>query len=274
MQIQKEDANGELYQMSLFSAGILFGQSPRQREGRHKITSEGKRKINAMARKWELMQRVNANFTAGRDIFACLTYREVPKNAGRCLSEFHKKAKPRLAAMGAEHTYIAVTETHDMDGEEVRIHHHLIMRGASGAGRWKEIARALEDCWPHGHLDARVLRRNADFFGDTVEYLLKEDKPARARHYSCSRNLHPPNEPVRLRVPEAVAGEVPPGVKVVEHIVRANEFGRYEYIVGKIYDARAFAAYWKRQQKRAAPDPWARLANRRRRLGQDCRRQP
>lgn len=265
MQIQKEEQNGELYQMSLYSAGVLFGQSPRQREGRRKITSEAKRKINALRRKWELMQRVNANFVGGRDLFVCLTYKEPPQNAGKSLAEFHRAARARLAAMGIEHAYIAVTETHDMEGEPVRLHHHIIMHGGAGAGAFRAVSAAVADCWIHGTADVRVLREGADFFEDTAEYLLKEDKPPGARHYSCSRNLRPPNEPVRLRMPEAEAGEVPQGVKVVEHVVRGNEFGRYEYIVGKIYDKKAFSAYWERQRRKAVPDPWARLANRRRR---------
>lgn len=260
---QKEEANGCLYQMCLYSTGYTPGASPRQRAGRRKITDEAKKIINARARKWRLMQLTCANFTEMRDLFVCLTYAAAPENEGRQLEGFHRKAKRELSKLGVEHAYIAVTADHELDGTPVRVHHHLIMRGAQGAGMYAALREAIARCWPHGTVDVRPLRQGADFFEDTADYLLEQ--PTKGRKYSTSRNLRPPNEPVRLRLPEDEAGEVPPGVTVIEDKRVANEFGRYRYLVGRIYDRRAFDAYWARQRKRAAPDPWERLRRRRRR---------
>ena len=263
MQIQREDANGDLYQMSLYSAGVLWGSSPRQRAGRRRLTDAAKREINRQQRKWRLMQLLNANFRGGRDLFVCLTYREVPESEGRALKNFHARMRRAYARLGIEYRYILVTETHDMDGEPVRLHHHVILSGAHG----HRLAEVVRGAWTCGTADVRTLREGADMFEDTAQYLLKSDahQPKGARRYETSRNLRPPAEPVRLRLPESECGEVPPGVTILEHEVKANEFGRYETMVGRIYDHTAFDAYWARQRRRAAPDPWERLARRHRR---------
>lgn len=150
-----------------------------------------------------------------------------------------------------------------MDGEPVRLHHHLILSGAHGV----QLAEVVRDCWASGLADVRTLREGADFFEDTAIYLLKEDshKGKGARRYSTSRNLTPPAEPVRLRLGEEEEAEVPPGVKIIEHVQNANEFGRYEVMVGRIYDHAAFGAWWQIQRRKAAPDPWERLRRRRQR---------
>lgn len=263
MLIQREDANGDLYQMSLFSAGVLFGQSPRQRAERRKVTEKAKQEINKRAAVWRLMQLICANFTPGKDLFVCLTYRDTPEDDdGRTLEKFHRRARAAYAKIGLTYRYICATERHDMDGTPVRLHHHLILPGAYGV----RLADLLGEAWGHGAVDVRTLRDKDDFFRDTAMYLLKEDKPRGARRYSTSRNLHPPAEPVRLRLPESESGEVPPGVVVVESTVYANTYGKYQYMVGRIYDHVAFDAYWARQRKRAAPDPWERLRRRHRRI--------
>ena len=62
---------------------------------------------------------------------------------------------------------------------------------------------------------------------------------------------------------------MPPGVKIIEQVRNANEFGRYEVMVGRIYDHAAFGAWWAAQRRKAAPDPWERL---RRRRQSSCRK--
>ena len=271
MIVQKEEANGNLYQLSLYSTGVLPGQSLRQREARRRKTEEYKKRINAKARLWRLMQLICANFAEMRDLFVCLTYAEAPENEGRCLEAFHRRIKRRLAKIGVEHGYIAVTTAHDMPEADtpVRVHHHLIMHGALGPAAYVQIRDMIADCWPHGTVDVRPLRQNAEFFRDTAQYFLDQPTAEGARKYSCSRNLKQPNEPIRLRLQESAAREVepPPGVELIDDEPVRNEFGVYRYFVGRIYDKVAFGRYWERQRKRAAPDPWERLRQRHRRAG-------
>lgn len=267
MVIQKEEANGNLYQLSLFSTGFLPGMSPRQREKRRQKTDEYKKRLNAKAQLWRLMQIICANFEEMRDLFVCLTYAEAPENEGRCLEAFHRKIKRALAKLGVEHAYVAVTTAHDMPeaDTQVRVHHHLIMHGAMGPKMYVQIRDEIARCWPHGTVDVRPLRQNEEFFRDTAQYFLDQPTAKGARKYSCSRNLKQPNEPIRLRLPESAAGEVPPGVVVIEDEQVSNEHGHYRYLVGRIYDKVAFNRYWERQRKKAAPDPWERLRRRHRR---------
>lgn len=258
---QKQEANGDLYQMCLYSMGTMPGMSPRQRAGRRRTTDAAKQEINRRQRKWRLMQLICANFRSGHDLFVCLTYAP-DANRARALEKFHTKMKAAYKKLGLTYKYIAVTEEHDMDGEPARLHHHLILSGAADM----RLAETVRACWPYGHADVRTLREGADFFEDTALYLLKEDKhKARgARRYSTSRNLTPPAEPVRLRLPEEAEPETPPGVKIIENIRNANEFGRYEIMVGRIYDHKAFDAWYAGQRRKAAPDPWERLRRRKR----------
>ncbi|RHT75345.1 hypothetical protein DW742_09285 [Butyricicoccus sp. AM28-25] len=261
MLYQKQECNGPLYQMCLYSMGTMPGMSPRQRAGRRRTTDAAKQEINRCQRKWRLMQLICANFRSGHDLFICLTYAPEAARA-RALEKFHGRMKAAYKKLGLTYKYIAVTEEHDMDGEPVRLHHHLIISGAADM----RLAETVRACWPYGHADVRTLREGADFFEDTALYLLKEDKhKARgARRYSTSRNLTPPAEPVRLRLPEEAEPETPPGVKIVENVRNANEFGRYEIMVGRIYDHKAFDAWYAGQRRKAAPDPWERLRRRKR----------
>ena len=88
--ISKQECNGALYQMCLYSMGTMPGMSPRQRAGRRRTTEKAKQEINRRQRKWRLMQLINANFVSGRDLFVCLTYAPEASRA-RALEKFHAK---------------------------------------------------------------------------------------------------------------------------------------------------------------------------------------
>lgn len=266
MIFQKEEANGALYQMSLYSTGFVPGESKRQRGERQKQTSEAKKRSNALAQRWKVMQIMVVNFCEMRDLFVCLTYAEAPENEGKDLEAFHKVMRKAMAKMGEEHAYIIFPAEHELPGCPVRAHFHIVMRGITGAGALAIMTKIIADCWGHGAVDVRPLRQNTEFFEDTVKYLLNQPHSKGRRAYSCSRNLKKPNEPLRLRLPDSEAGEVPPGVKVIDSETKENQYGVFRYLVGVIVDRAAFDAYWTRQKKRAAPDPWERIRRRRRRL--------
>lgn len=204
---QKQECNGALYQMCLYSMGTMPGMSPRQRAGRRRTTEKAKQEINRRQRKWRMMQLINANFVSGRDLFVCLTYAPEASRA-RALEKFHAKMKKAYARLGLAYKYIAVTEEHDMDGEPVRLHHHLILSGAHGV----QLAEVVRECWASGLADVRTLREGADFFEDTAIYLLKEDvhKGKGARRYSTSRQSHAARRAGAAQTGRGGGGEVPP----------------------------------------------------------------
>lgn len=75
-----------------------------------------------------------------------------------------------------------------------------------------------------------------------------------ARRYSTSPQSDPAlAEPVRPQTGRGGGGRSAAGVKIIEHVQNANEFGRYEVMVGRIYNQAAFDAWWQIQRRRAAP---------------------
>lgn len=243
MKVRKEQLAGTLYTGVEYAAGILRGQNTYSKRQRKRITSEAKRKINAMQRKWHLMQLLNCNFESGQDIFLYLGYADEvdADTASKALKNFHKAARRVWARYGEPYKYICITETHSKDGEDARLHHHLILSGLP-----IPALRIIERLWQHGSVDVRTLRELTDNFEDTCTYLLKEKKDANKRAYSTSHNLEKPETPIRRHVRETDNFDTPPGVKVVRYDKRDTAFGGYTVLIGRIYDMDLFLRYWSR----------------------------
>ena len=174
MQVKKEEVAGKLYLMSMYSAGVLRRNTPRERGERKKVTSEAKRKINAMRRKYGMMLLVGENFQPGRDLFVYLGHaQDVTEDEDkRFMRRFHRRMEALYAKLGIAYRYIDVRETHSRDGEPCRLHHHLIL---SGTGRL--MLGRIAECWGCGSVDVRALRELTDNFEDTCRYLLKSARP-------------------------------------------------------------------------------------------------
>ena len=265
MNVRKEYRAGALYFGFTYPAGQLTKACPRTRAARQHITSEAKRKINKANKKWRLMALFGANFQSGRDLFVCLTFGgDEPSraDAGRCLEEFHRKAKAAWEKRGLTYKYISVREEHTMEGEECRLHFHLIL---SGCGRL--MLGTLRSCWPFGRVYSELLREFREGFEDTCSYLLKAPREKGERAYNASRNLVQPPQPVRRLIPEDERMDVPPGVKLIdEQRGQEGDAGSYAVLVGKIVDPAAFERYMRQvKNKIDMRDPWRRLERQRRR---------
>lgn len=243
MQAKKEIRAGKLYMMSCYSAGYLPKMRPTQRAKRQKMQSEYKRKINNINRKYNLMILFGINFKPHRDLFVELSFADEPseKEERRALERFNRRMNKYYKKKGKEYRYILVRETHNRHGQAVRVHYHLICTGTG-----KLIKDKIIEFWDSGSVDVRSLRELSDNFEDTCEYLLKEKKPDNERAYRCSRNLKRPEEPLRRKMKETECGEVPDGVKITYHDLNSHDFGRYEIMIGKIVDEKAFERYWER----------------------------
>lgn len=265
MQAKKEVVAGRLYIQTMYSAGMLPGMRPAERQRRQRAQTEAKRKINLVERIYHLMQLFELNFKHGRDLFVELSFREEPsrKEEDRALERFHRKMNRYFRSRGRIYRYILVRETHNRDGDAVRVHYHLI---CTGAGR--RMQEVIVQAWDAGSVDVRSLRDSMNSFEDTCRYLLKERKGDHERAYRTSRNLRRPEEPLRRKVPESEIGEVPPGVEPVRvEMDGSNPYGRYSIIVGQIVDPAAFGRYWakaKLDKRRAAESAnWKRYARKR-----------
>lgn len=266
MQCRKEEVGGKLYLAYQYSYGVIRRQNPRERAERRKVTSEAKRKINALNRRFELMKLVSVNFTPGRDLFVELGWDHEPdeKEDAQALKSFHRRMRRAFQKAGREYKYILVTETHKRDGSDTRLHHHVIMTGLTG----RDLALVAE-AWPYGSVDVRSLRELTDNFEDTCKYLLKEKKPKNKRAYNTSSNLKRPPEPLKRRVAESADLIVPPGVKLVNRDRRDTDCGRYQILVGKIIDQKAFNCYWDKAQhdrrRVMEQEHWAKYARQKKR---------
>ncbi len=262
MQVKKEMWDGRLYLATQYSMGVLTRQSAPARARRKKMTSEAKQKINRMQKKWVLMRTMCANFDPfGQDLFVYLGYEYEPteQEASRAIADFHSKARRIWEKEDTPYKYIVVTETHGEDGEDKRLHHHLVLSGIRG----KRMLPLIMELWGHGSVDVRTLR-SSDSFLDTCSYLLKERKPKGKRAYNSSHNLKRPSEPMRCRVGESEKYETPPGVKILDSESRASEDGQYCIVVAQIIDVAAFEAYWKRRkEKNIIMNQWWRKYERR-----------
>lgn len=243
MQAKKEIRAGRLYIGSIYPLGFLPKQRPSQRSKRKKVQTEAKRLINFIERKYYLMQLFGVNFKPNRDLFIELSFAKEPteKEEKRALERFHRRMNNFFKKKGKQYRYILVRETHNRDGQPVRQHYHIVCTGTGQLMQEKII-----QFWGMGGVNVQSLRELSDNFEDTCEYLLKEKKPENERSYRCSRNLKRPEEPLRRKIPESECGQVPPGVEDIKFYRDNNDFGRYEIIIGKIVDEKAFDLYWQK----------------------------
>lgn len=262
MQAKKEIVAGRFYMQSMYSVGMLPGMRPAARRERKRVQTEAKRKINELNKLYQLVQLFELNFRRGRDLFVELSFRAEPDAAGerRALERFHRRMNRYFKERGREYRYILVRETHNRDGQPVRVHYHVICTGTG-----QRMLDTICGYWDAGSVDVRSLRDAMNSFEDTCRYLLKEKKSENERAYRTSRNLKRPPEPLRRKVRESESGEVPPGVEP-RHVVvdGSNPYGRYSMIVGVIVDAAAFERYWAKAKldKRHADEAanWRRYA--------------
>lgn len=268
MQAKKEIRAGRLYIQATYSAGMLPGMRPAERQQRQKVQSEAKRKINAVERQYHLVQLFEVNFKAGRDLFVELSFRDEPpdsKTEKNAVARFHRRMKVHFKKKGREYKYIIVRETHNREGQAVRVHYHLVCTGTG-----QRMREMIQKCWDAGGVDVRTLRDAFGGFEDTCRYLLKERKEKNERAFRTSRNLKRPEEPLRRRIREAEAGEVPPGVEVIRMDMNgSNPYGRYTIIVGRIVDLEAFDRYWAKakldRRRWEEAQNWKRYARQKRR---------
>ena len=242
MQAKKEIRAGRLYIQTTYSAGMLPGLRPAARRERQKVQSEARRKINAVQRQYHLVQLFEVNFKAGRDLFLELSFASEPDDKAErdAIRKFHRKMKAYYKSRGREYRYISVRETHNRDGQPVRVHYHLVCT-ATG----QRMLDVVRQCWDAGSVDVRTLRDAFGGFEDTCRYLLKERKEKNERAFRTSRNLKRPEEPLRRRIRESEAGEVPPGIEIIKMDMNgSNPYGRYTIIVGRIIDLETFDLYW------------------------------
>ncbi|WP_283673071.1 rolling circle replication-associated protein [Butyricicoccus sp. Marseille-Q5471] len=247
--IKKEQASGMLYEGYTYTHSIMPNDPPKVREKKKKKTAESKREINKRQAVFTMMRYVCLNFKAGRDWFLGLDVAGDPPTREmlkRLLDKFLRDMRKEYRRHGKELKYLWVIEEHDREGIGVRLHVHLIINalGFDGNGQPLDFP-ALNKCWTAGAFTARRLDGADDVFRDTCEYLMKtyKEQPQGARCWSHSKNLIKPEKPVRSWIADNARLEVPPGVKLIYRTGDENQYGGYEYMIGRIVDFKAYQRY-------------------------------
>lgn len=247
--IKKELACGRLYEAFCYTYSIMPHDPPPVRAKKQRKTSEAKREINKNKAALQMMRYICLNFTPGRDWFIGLDMHGAPptrEQLKKALSKFLRDMRREYRRLGLELKYIWVIEEHDIDGTGVRQHAHLILNtaGFDERNRPRDFG-IFNRSWTAGSWTARRLDGSDDMFRDTADYMLKtyKHKPANARSWSHSKNLEKPAPPVRTMIADTERLETPPGVKLINRRGDENEYGGFEYLVGKIIDPKAYARY-------------------------------
>lgn len=206
-------------------------QNPRDstgvRAGKHAMSSEAQRRMNAKYAYQKLKFEIAANFGV-KDLFVTLTYDDIhlPANraqARKCIQAFWRRLRTARRERGQELRYIYVTEHKHGDG---RWHHHALIN-ATGED-FDEIRRL----WGLGSVEFKTIRIDRDKNFETLaRYLCKEQREVLgARQWSCSRNLKKP-ERESFRVPNDTPLSPPRGAVVFTDtgdVITA--YGHYRYL--------------------------------------------
>ena len=197
-----------------------------RRAMRSAVTSAAQERVNA-AHRWRRVSRLlNANFGAG-DVWVTLTYRGDPpgqERARKDVRNYINRIKRLRDKRGLpELKYLGTIEHADGEGEQVRLHHHIVMSG--GVSRDE-----LEGMWTQGYAQARRLQPDPDYGLDGMaRYIVKGGlahqmtrKPGirRWRSWTCSRNLAEPrittaDHKLSRRRVERMAADLPGAAKEI-----------------------------------------------------------
>ena len=218
----------------------LGSDTPKARAEKTKCSSEARRRLNFRAAWQKLRLLLCCNFRRG-DLFVTLTYDDehLPANrkaAKKSAQLFIDRLRASRKAAGEDLKYVYVTEEIVNDGNDRRLHHHMVI-SASQTRSDIELIRSL---WTAGsNIDVMQLGAHAlysDDFLELAQYLCKERNPD-AKVYNVgdrcwcgSRNLSKPEVKSEL-VDECVTVCAPPGARIIDRDSKTNEYGSYDYIV-------------------------------------------
>lgn len=132
---------------------------------------------------------------------------EIRKRAEAKANLCIRRARRKCEKAGIELKYILVTSDMDGDtGENVRVHHHLIVNG--------EAAEILFGEWKEGNVHKKPLRRQKDYT-DLAEYLIRQARRSKnAKAYTRSRNLKVAKPRDRV-VPSGAEIRLPKGAELI-----------------------------------------------------------
>lgn len=180
--------------------------------------------LNDMNSRKKLRRLINANFRKG-DLWIRLSYEHEPEfeAAAKEMKKFLRRIREYRKKKGLPPLkYIGITDTADRDGEQVRIHHHIVMQ--------KMDIDDLIGLWPQGWADVRRLYPDGDYT-QLANYITKTARQSHAKRWSQSRNLERPivEYQVVKRSPNLL--RPPKGYRAIEQTcIVSDEIGTVKYL--------------------------------------------
>ena len=221
-------------QVQALYARCTVGDTPKQRQAKHKASSEAKRRMNQIYSYQQLELMLAANFpTAGSGLVVTLTFDDdhMPTDRREALRRFkyfrQKLDKARKAAGLPE--LVAFWSPEVLTSAAGRWHFHIVI---NSTGRDAELIRS---CWIYGSdVEIEKLRVDAEKNHETLaRYMTKELRECQEyaakpglHGWSCTRNAKRP-ERETLTVPDDFRLRPPAGCAILLDEKKVTEFASY-----------------------------------------------
>ena len=190
----RETISGAVTECSKF----YVPEGTRPRSSRRGKSSPRKQDNNDRDAVKRLARILNCNFRAG-DALVTLTYAAETERAEgeKRVKNFLRRLKRQAEKAGLTFRWVLVSSEQTDEGEQARLHHHLVLSGDllrfdGQERRWYIGKQPAEEAWGLGWADVRTLRDQKDYTPVAVYLVRQARREPDAKKYRCSRNLcHP-----------------------------------------------------------------------------------
>lgn len=196
----RETISGAVTEYSKF----YVPQGTKARSSRRGKSSPRKRDNNDRDAVKRLARILNCNFQAG-DALVTLTYAaEIERAAGeKKVKNFLRRLKRQADKAGLTFRWVLVSSEQTDEGEQARLHHHLVLSGEllrfdGQERRWYIGQQPAETAWGLGWADVRTLRDQKDYTPVALYLVRQARREPDEKKWTSSRNMKKPIVKERL----------------------------------------------------------------------------
>lgn len=231
MKTKKIVVAGPLVMEAIYPRGSAH-DTPRQRAGKRKLSSEAQQRMNAKYSYQKLELQLAANYMPG-DLWVTVTYDDehLPESRAEAELRFKYFLRKLRAARGRKaapvvHWCTEHKHEHEDYYQHRRWHHHFFLN-ASG-----DDFELIRRCWIYGsNIEIVTIKIDKDHsYESLARYMCKEsrDRPGQ-RCWSYTRNAkHPETE--TFMVPDDTPLQAPRGATIFEEASDRTEYGSFRYV--------------------------------------------
>lgn len=198
----RETISGAVTEYSKF----YVPEGTRPRSSRRGKSSPRKQDQNDRDAAKRLARILNCNFRAG-DALVTLTYAAETERAEgeKKVKNFLRRLKRQADKAGLTFRWVLVSSEQTDEGEQARLHHHLVISGDllrfdGQEHRWYIGKQPAEQAWGLGWADVRTLRDQKDYTPVAVYLVRQARREPDEKKWTSSRNMKKPIVKERLVV--------------------------------------------------------------------------